>query len=513
MQGTRTYVLGHIQNWAETPSTGLSIFWLAGMAGTGKSTIAKTACERFFKNGMLGASFFVSRQEIERRDPHRVLRSIAYQLTLKDPAAFREVYQRVTVEPGISTRPMKEQMQKILVAPLVSAIASMPKDMVVVIDALDECDKLNGIASGDLLPLLASELSSFSIKLLVTSRNEHKFDVMREKLKPASLMLQDIEEVLVESDVQRYIESELSRISEAHNISDPAWPSAADVQTLVKNTGPFFIYASTLLTYIGNEWHEPVERLRQLIHACRTSSGTLDAVDDLYTLILDQTARGDDGREDTERRERIQLLLSTIVVAMEPLPVTVIARMFPIPISPKSIQKDVDSLKSILIGPAHQSSTPVRVLHASLPDFLQERCTDSRFRVNSVEHHKRMTLRCLEILNLKPGGLGKDMCSIVDASVPNAEVPDLKQTLATVAPYELRYAAKYWYAHLTAALVSNADISEFLEYLDNFCSKHLLHWLELMSLLNEVVALQRDLIGLVILVKVCRTSRSIIQLS
>jgi hypothetical protein len=506
MKHTRTYVLGHIQNWAETPSPGLSIFWLAGMAGTGKSTIAKTACERFFKNGMLGATFFVSRQETERRDPHRVLRSIAYQLALKDPAAFREVYQRVTAEHGISARPMKEQIQKILVAPLASAVASMPKDIVVVIDALDECDKLNGVASGDLLPLLASELASFSIKLLVTSRNEHKFEVMREKLKPASLMLQDIEEVLVESDVQRYIESELSRIAEAHNISDPAWPFAADVQTLVKNTGPLFIYASTLLTYIGNEWHEPVERLRQLIHARRTSSGTLGAVDDLYTLILDQTTRGDDGREDTERRERIQLLLSTIIVAMEPLPVTVIAGMFPFPVSSKIIQKDIDSLKSILVGPAHQSSTPVRVLHASLPDFLQERCTDSWFHVNSVEHHKRMTLRCLEILNT---GLRKNMCSIVDASVPNAEVPDLEKTLATVAPYELRYAAKYWCAHLTAALISNVDMSKLLECLDDLCSKHLLHWLELMSLLNELGALRRDLSGLLISMKVCRLSRFI----
>jgi hypothetical protein len=238
MKDTRTYVLGLIQDWAYTHSPGLSIFWLTGMAGTGKSTIAKTACELFAQDGMLGASFFVSRQEIERRDPHRVLRSIAYQLALKDPTAFREVHQRVTAEHGVSSRPMKEQIQKILVAPLVSAVASMPKDIVVVIDALDECDKLNGVASGDLMPLLASQLSSFSIKLLVTSRNEHKFEVMREKLKPASLMLQDIEEVLVESDVQRYIEFELSRIAEAHNISDPAWPSATDVQTLVKNTGP-----------------------------------------------------------------------------------------------------------------------------------------------------------------------------------------------------------------------------------------------------------------------------------
>jgi hypothetical protein len=506
MEGTRTYVLGLIQDWADTPSLGLSIFWLAGMAGTGKSTIAKTACEMFAKDGMLGASFFVSRQEIERRDPHRVLHSIAYQLALKDKSAFREVHRRVTAEPGISTRPMKEQMQKILVAPLASAANSMPKDIVVVIDALDECDKLNGVASGDLMPLLASELSSFSIKLLVTSRNEHKFEVMCEKLKPANLMLQDMEEVLVESDVQRYIESELSRIAEVHTISDPAWPSAADVQTLVKNTGPFFIYASTLLTYIGNEWHDPVERFLQLLHAPSTSSGTLDAVDNLYISILDQTARGDDGCEDTKRRERIQLLLSTIVVAMEPLPVTVIVSMFPIPVSSKTIQKDVDSLRSILIGPAHQSSTPVRVLHASLPDFLQERCADSRFRVNSVEHHKRMALRCLEILNT---GLRKNMCSITDPSVPNSEVPGLEQALATVAPDELRYAAKYWCAHLTAALVSNEDMSELLGCLDDFCSKHLLHWLELMSLLNELGTLQRDLIELVILVKVCRVPRSI----
>jgi shikimate kinase len=105
MKDTRTYVLGLIQDWAYTPSPGLSIFWLAGMAGTGKSTIAKTACEKFAEDGVLGASFFVSRQEIERRDPHRVLRSIAYQLALKDPTAFREVHQRVTAEHGVSSRP------------------------------------------------------------------------------------------------------------------------------------------------------------------------------------------------------------------------------------------------------------------------------------------------------------------------------------------------------------------------------------------------------------------------
>jgi len=36
------------------------IFWLNGLAGTGKSTIAQTFAEMAFADGKLGASFFCS---------------------------------------------------------------------------------------------------------------------------------------------------------------------------------------------------------------------------------------------------------------------------------------------------------------------------------------------------------------------------------------------------------------------------------------------------------------------
>ena len=37
------------------------IFWLNGMAGTGRSTIARTVARAFYDQGRLGASFFFSR--------------------------------------------------------------------------------------------------------------------------------------------------------------------------------------------------------------------------------------------------------------------------------------------------------------------------------------------------------------------------------------------------------------------------------------------------------------------
>ena len=43
------------------------VFWLNGLAGTGKSTIAQTFAEISFADGKLGASFFCSRDCEDRR--------------------------------------------------------------------------------------------------------------------------------------------------------------------------------------------------------------------------------------------------------------------------------------------------------------------------------------------------------------------------------------------------------------------------------------------------------------
>lgn len=50
---TRVDSLQHIKEWACNPRQ-KCIFWLNGMAGTGKSTISRTTAEYFQKEGQLG---------------------------------------------------------------------------------------------------------------------------------------------------------------------------------------------------------------------------------------------------------------------------------------------------------------------------------------------------------------------------------------------------------------------------------------------------------------------------
>ena len=59
LKGMRKGVLREIKCWL-TSKQDQHVFWLNGLAGTGKSTIAQTFTETAFADGKLGASFFCS---------------------------------------------------------------------------------------------------------------------------------------------------------------------------------------------------------------------------------------------------------------------------------------------------------------------------------------------------------------------------------------------------------------------------------------------------------------------
>ena len=62
---TRVELLAQVDQWANDPD-GKCIFWLNGMAGTGKSTISRSVAQKFADRGVLGASFFFKRGEGDR---------------------------------------------------------------------------------------------------------------------------------------------------------------------------------------------------------------------------------------------------------------------------------------------------------------------------------------------------------------------------------------------------------------------------------------------------------------
>jgi hypothetical protein len=173
MANTRAELLSDIWCWVESHSDPV-VFWLNGLAGTGKSTVARTLCQRLADAGLLGASFFITRQRAERRDPSSILRSVAYQLARQDSGVANSVCSAIRDYPDLaSARPLHEQVSGLLVTPA----QSLRQDgcLVLVIDALDECAlDARGRHGGDLLPLLVRAILQLSgrVRLLITSRLE-----------------------------------------------------------------------------------------------------------------------------------------------------------------------------------------------------------------------------------------------------------------------------------------------------------------------------------------------------
>src|SRR5712672_2035088 len=82
LRGTRKGVLWETEHWLNSDQ-GQRVFWLNGLAGTGKSTIAQTFAERMFAEGRLGASFFCSRDVVDRSNLQTIFPTLAFQLAYR----------------------------------------------------------------------------------------------------------------------------------------------------------------------------------------------------------------------------------------------------------------------------------------------------------------------------------------------------------------------------------------------------------------------------------------------
>jgi len=111
------------------------IFWLNGLAGTGKSTIAQTFAETTSADGKLGASFFCSRDFGDRSNLQAIFPTLAFQLACQYPP-FRKQLLRVLKEyPDARHESLCSQMEKLIVGPFEAT--HIPT--LIIIDALDEC--------------------------------------------------------------------------------------------------------------------------------------------------------------------------------------------------------------------------------------------------------------------------------------------------------------------------------------------------------------------------------------
>jgi hypothetical protein len=265
VESTRENILKLLGEWAQQRSPQLSIFWLAGLPGTGKTAIAKTFCDRMSQDGKLGASFFVSRHDEMRGEPSNIIRTMPYDLAKTLPRSRKSMLDALRSFPDVMDASLEQLVSDLIASPLSAsrALDGIDDAVLLVIDALDECQKIGKFEGGQLIPLLATKLKNQPVKLLITSRMEPSILSMFALLAPVSVRLHEMDKDIMASDVRRYFEKSFDDIRRAHHINDTDWPSARTIDALTSKAGHMFSFACTVVQYVGNDQHDPRTRLRQ----------------------------------------------------------------------------------------------------------------------------------------------------------------------------------------------------------------------------------------------------------
>jgi len=479
LRGTRKDVLWEIERWL-TGEQDQRVFWLNGLAGTGKSTIAQTFAETAFADGKLGASFFCSRDFANRSNLQTIFPTLAFQLGYRYPPFREELLQVLKAIPDVGQESLCSQMEKLIVGPLKAT--RIPT--LIIIDALDECKDEEPASA--ILSMLSRYMDQIpDVKFFITGRPEPRIrsGFRLQSLRPITevFRLHDVERSSVDGDIKLFFRTQLTDIAKTRSDCDLAedWPNSSDINVLCKKAAGLFIYASTVVKFVTSKIRTPTEQLDRIISLPEsTTHEGRSGIDLLYTQVLEQ-AVDDVDADDEEIQSRFKTVLGAVLLVFNPLSVKALSDLLRVP----SISTTIRSLHSLLLVPDN-TEDPIRPFHKSFPDFLTDpkRCQDKQFFVEPAVHHAQILFSCLKLMGER---LRRNICNLEDYAVLS-EVKDLSTRKKEQIGYALEYACCFWTKHLLEIPSSSSCVEEVQRAIDNFFTTYLLGWIEVLALTGNL---------------------------
>ncbi|KAI3054171.1 hypothetical protein CBS147352_3829 [Aspergillus niger] len=481
LDGTREDLLHQVSDWGSS-SEGPCIFWLNGMAGTGKSTISRSLAHRFRSKGQLGATYFFKRGEGDRGHAKRFVSTITRQLVAAIPDFAVGVSRAIEDDPDISRRGFRIQFEKLLLEPLSELEDSQkPRRFVIVVDALDECDEEQDIRL--LLQLFPriQELKAIQLRAFITSRPELPIQLgFREdtvKSNHRDLVLHKIPKPVIEHDISLFLRHKLDVIRKTRSLP-PDWPGDNNLQELVKMSVPLFIFAATVCRVFQDHDLDPVQSLREILEYQNEES----KLDGTYLPVL-QRLPTHSGKRKQMIVDEFREVVGTIVILESPLSVASLSEVLGIPARVINIR--LSRLHAVLNIP-DDDAMPVGLFHLSFRDFLLDPETREKteFWVDGGQAHRRLAMKCLEIMGRK---LKKNICNLPYEGFERHDIST--ETIRHNIPPELEYACRYWTLHA----VHSESPQTLLHDIYSYFREHFLHWAEVMCVLGHASEIVDDI--------------------
>lgn len=493
------------------------MFWLHGMAGTGKTSVALTVAKALnqrkpFTMGIkapatafLGASFFFKQGDATRNSTKDFFPTLARCLADVFLDFKPLISSAIKENLAIGTKAPQQQLEYLIVRPLslLDDQTFLPIRLVIVVDALDECVERK--EAKDLLGILASlkDLHQVQLRLLITSRSEkhilESFERLPKVLHRSVLhnkIKQHTEGDGTKDDITFYLSHTLAEIASKHGVAQDCIDQA-DINRLSKKADGLFIYAATTCRFLDAE-DFPDQEARQerldLILQDYTETDDSDTddwetdaprqkVDDIYLKVLSFPDReGMSPKTKKRTYDSMRMTLGFLAVLFEPVGTSALEELL------QTKREDLASLLKKLhaiVGVPRDEKSPLDLIHLSFRDFIlsKKRSSNLKFRVEDNEMHKEVFGRCLDIMSSK---LCRDICGLVMPGTMASEVPHSR--IEENIPQHLRYACRYWVDHLSkldsdnlreVGLRDDGEVHVFLR-------ERFMCWLEAMSLVREI---------------------------
>jgi hypothetical protein len=344
-----------VAEWLADPAAP-RVFWITGIPGVGKTAFASWLCHT---RPEVVAFHLCSRGHSQKADPRRCVLSLAFQLASQLPD-YQTQLNSLNLEQLMAEKDARTIFDLVITQPLAGALPQPARDLVMLIDGLDEAarDGQNALAA-----LLASELDKTPkwLRLIVTSRPSPDVMFALQEFQP---FLLDGHSAENRNDLREYLVHELARLR------GEAVVPAETIERILDRSEGLFLYVHWVL----------VELLRGRL--------SMDCPDEFPQGLGGIYAQHMD-REFPDRAlyaERVRPLLETLVATQEPLRLHQLALIY----GWNDYQRQ--EARGMLSSLLPLDEDVLKPFHSSLFEWLTSSTMAGPYYVSASEGHKRLAL-------------------------------------------------------------------------------------------------------------------------
>lgn len=361
--GTRQWLLDEILSWIIQPPRNFNqpnFCMIVSNPGMGKSVVASKVLSLVRESGILAGWFFFQHHMGRRSNPRMLVQTLCHQM-MSTINGYSALIEEDLADMDIASHTLFEVFAYLIREPLYRLPLEHDR-MVIVIDALDECDFES---RPDLLKLLLREFIKLPkwMNIILTSRPDQKILQTLKRIKRIIEILPDDPRNL--DDIRLFLHDFLKE-------KMPADEFESGVQLLVTKSEGMFLY-----------FHYAIDTLegRKIISLQELHSLLPDGIDDYYEHNFKRLFN-------ELGREKYQKFLQGVLASRSDFP-----QRFVGPLLDLNTQEAIKvvSLVSPLL-PIHNEC--INVFHKSVRDWLLDEELAGDYAVDPMEGHKHLAYLC-----------------------------------------------------------------------------------------------------------------------